>query len=247
MDPLKVFILGSERSGTSITYYAMRHVFALPGPGESHVFPIFVRMIHQYQLYADDFRQAGRRELAARLDTRSLRTAFSEFLRDFYSRQYPNGEWVDKTPGAGAISGATMIYDTFPDAKIILTKRTGVEVVQSFRAKFSTNFDVACKIWLNCTLAAERAIADHPEILVIDQYQIANQTVRTAEEIAERLGRPEKAKALADFFATNHTDQMSTHAWDHRLTAEEAGWNQQEKEIFEATCGETMRRLGYPY
>ena len=35
--PLKVFIVGPARSGTSITYMLMRRVFFLPGRGESHV------------------------------------------------------------------------------------------------------------------------------------------------------------------------------------------------------------------
>jgi hypothetical protein len=58
-DQLQVFVIGSPRSGTSITYYAMREVFDLPGRGESHVIPVFQRVIHTFFRYAQDFAGSG--------------------------------------------------------------------------------------------------------------------------------------------------------------------------------------------
>ena len=50
-DPLKLFIFGPARSGTSITQNAARTVLQLPGRGEGHVFTIHQRMVHQYFVY----------------------------------------------------------------------------------------------------------------------------------------------------------------------------------------------------
>src|SRR5437764_11834495 len=66
---LQVFILGPARSGTSITYYAMREIFGLPGDGESHVIPMFSRILHIFYTHQQSFRDAEMEVLAQRLDT----------------------------------------------------------------------------------------------------------------------------------------------------------------------------------
>src|SRR5689334_17947833 len=144
---LQVFILGCARSGTSITYYAMRDIFGLPGAGESHVMPIFQRVLRDFGAYQRDFAAKDPRLLAASLAPREFRRHIIEYIRQFYVEKYPQGSWVDKTPGAEALVGAPLIRETFPSAKVICTKRNGIEVVQSFRVKFSAEFSAACQAW----------------------------------------------------------------------------------------------------
>lgn len=243
-DKLKVFIVGSPRSGTSITYYAMREVFGLPGTGESHVFPIYARMLHNYRQYIDRFAgQTG--NLASRLDLKLFRDSLINHLEIFYSIQYPAGSFVDKTPGSDAINGVALILSVFPDAKIIVTKRTGVEVVSSFSKKFTLSFSDSCVAWSNCMKAISRIVQQHPGVILIDQFDIANNPHEVAEKICLGFGRQEKTSELALYFQKNETDRKSTHSWDTRLTSVHAGWTDEEIAAFSKICGDQMRQFGY--
>ena len=86
---LQVFILGCARSGTSITYYAMREVFGLLGTGESHVIPIFQRMLRDFSAYQRNFADTDARVLAASLPPSEFRRHTIEYIREFYAQKYP--------------------------------------------------------------------------------------------------------------------------------------------------------------
>jgi hypothetical protein len=243
--PLKVFIMGPPRSGTSVTYYALREVFKLPGYGESHVFPIFFTMLHHFERYGDSFRQRSG-SFAAKLDAASMRATFIDYLRKLYAIHYPAGSWVDKTPGAEAILSTSLVLDAFPDARIILTTRGGIEAVESFRTKFASRFEDACLQWLHCMQALVRVSSEQPTLLKIDQFDMANQPDQTAERIAAHLGRPHLAGKLADFLKTRQPERSSKHAWDTRLTMAATKWNADEMSTFSGICGAMMYKLGYP-
>jgi hypothetical protein len=243
---LQVFILGPARSGTSITYFAMREVFDLPGAGESHVIPIFARIIHSFYTHLESFRDTQTDVLARSLDTADFRRHVLQYIRDFYQSVYLADRWVDKTPGDEAIFGALLIRQAFPSAKLICTKRSGVEVVESFRVKFSSSFETACHAWAGAmnALLAMREIS--PGILEVDQFDIANSPGMVAQQIADHLGMPERKNALTAFFRDKRTDQLSSHDWRQRLTTVDAGWTDEERGTFLRLCGELMHKFGYP-
>ena len=242
---LQVFILGPARSGTSITYHAMREVFGLPGDGEGHVIPIFQRVIHEYYRYSMDFRET-KGVLARRLDTASFRNHVYDFVRRTYYSIYPDRAWVDKTPGSEALVGVELILSAFPEAKIILTTRTGVEVVESFRRKFSRSFEDACRVWADCMRAAQMVRDREFPILEVDQYDLTNEPALAASRIARFLGRSEKEADLARFFSDRRVEKSSTHDWTRRQTLSNVDWSDDEKAIFTEICGDWMGRLGYP-
>ncbi len=240
----QIFILGCARSGTSVVYRAVRHVLGLPGEGESHVLPIFVRLMHEYKLYVDQFK--GREGLlAANLELRTFRTALVNYIRDFYAREYPEGSWVDKTPGPEGTIGVTFIVEAFPEARIIATKRNGIEVVESFRRKFSASFEDACQAWTASMAALEQILIFCPSILCVDQFDLANAPERMGPVIANHFLRPDLGGALSAFFADNREDRQSSHEWGRRITPEVAGWTSAENEIFDRICGDLMRASGY--
>lgn len=240
---LKVFILGPARSGTSIMYYAMREVFELAGRGEGHVFPIFQRLIHEFYQYSQQFSSTSG-TLASSLDTKSMRKASSEYIRSFYQQIYQTEDWVDKTPGAEALGGVSLIQEVFPDARIIMMRRTGVEVVQSYISKFSASFEDACHAWTRCMIASEKA-RKQVGILEIDQFDLTNSPDAAAARIVEFLGRDSRKAILSDYLGKRRTDTHSTHDWSQRLTMNDVEWSDFEKELFVKICGEQMRLLGY--
>ena len=244
-DDLKVFILGSPRSGTSITYYAMREVFGLKGRGEGHVFPIFERMLHQFYLYTKDFSEKHKGVLAGELDVRMLREAFHAYLRAFYTKAYGAGGFVDKTPGAEIIRGAGLIYGAFPDAKVILLQRNGIEVINSYQSKFGASFESACQAWAHVMAASERLVREQPGVLVVDQFDLTNTPDVAAGRICAHLGRLDLAEAVANFFAERRVEQQSAHDWTKRVTLADVAWEDAQKSFFQTTCGEAMSRLGY--
>jgi len=244
-DNLQVFILGPARSGTSITYYAMREVFGLPGTGESHVMPIFQRVLRDFTAYQKHFAENDPRVLAASLFPADFRRHTIQYIREFYAQKYPDARWVDKTPGAEALTGAPLIQETFPSARLICTKRNGIEVVQSFRAKFSSEFSAACHAWAASMNVLLRIRQSWPKVLEIDQFDMTNAPDEVAQRMTDYIGVPEKQQALADFFRDKRTDQLSSHDWRQRLTIADTGWSDEERTLFADTCGELMQKLGY--
>lgn len=242
---LKVFILGPARSGTSAMFYAMQNVFGLDGEGESHIMPIFQRVAYTFARYSEGFRGADG-VLANRLDANAFRMLIIDHVRNEYSRIFRPGSFVDKTPGAEAIAGIPLIRDCFPDARIFLMRRSGIEVVQSHIQKFNAEFEDACRAWASSMAAILEVQRAGTDALLLDQHDLASAPEATATEIATYMGFPEKAQQLASFFADNKVDRISQHGWGTQLALADVAWSDQQKAVFQEICGGYMRAFGYP-
>lgn len=242
---LKVFVLGPARSGTSITYFALQRVFGLPGDGESHVVPAFQRVVFTFARYCEQFGKSDG-VLARRLDPRQFRAYVIGYLRDFYDQIYADGNFVDKTPGAEAIAGVPLIQEVFPEARIIVTKRTGIEVVQSHVRKFGVGLVDACHAWSASMEALRRVRLSSKNILEIEQHELATTPIAISIQIAAYLQYPDKAGELAAFFGANLTDRFSDHDWSERLLISDTSWTDEERQTFTEICGGQMKEFGYP-
>ena len=244
MSTLKIFIFGSPRSGTSIAYYAMREVLGLKGYGESHVFPIFHRMLHQFYTYKSEF-DPSVSPLARQLDVAMLREGFHEYIRIFYKKVYQSNGFVDKTPGAAALRTSDFVFGAFPDAKVILMQRNGIEVVVSHQRKFRSDFEAACQAWVSVAHAARQYLERHPSTLVIDQFDLTNKSEEVSARLAQFLDRPDIEDKLVSFFSARRVGQHSSHDWTRRLLLSDTDWNEDQKLVFRMTCGDQMTALGY--
>jgi hypothetical protein len=242
---MKVFILGAPRTGTSITYYALHDLFGLPGRGESHVMPVFQRMMHMFFLHAREF-APPKGDLASQLKPQDFRNHLITYIRRFYETNYPDGRFVDKTPGAEAITGIRLIRDAFPDARVVITRRTGVEVVQSVQRKFSGDFQAACQLWSNCMNALALVRPELADVVEIDQFDLTNSPDAVSKQLAAYFDQPDMAASLARFFVERRTDQSSKHDWRNRLSLADVSWTDDEKAMFIDMCGGHMRACGYP-
>jgi Sulfotransferase family len=242
----KVFIMGPARSGTSIMYYAMREVFGLPGTGESHVIPVFDQMSRMFMSHVAKYK--GMKVLASKLETEPFRRHLTDYMRTFYESAYPGGSWVDKTPGR--LGGVALIAKSFPDARVIITRRTGIEMVVSHQTKFASEFEVACHLWarsMNDILTLRKRPATLTRIVLEqDQFDLTNNAAESAERIAVHLGQPAKAGELETFFRERRVQKSSEHSWERRLTLAETPWSDTEKDLFVRECGPMMEALSYP-
>jgi Sulfotransferase family len=241
-EQLKVFILGPPGVGTSLTYLAMREVFGLPGAGEGHVVTIFDQMLRLHEAHVAKF--ADLPVLASRLQLEPFQHLLHDYARHFYADAYPDGSFVDKSPGAPA--AAQLILTLFPDARILLTRRTGIEFVSSHRARF----EQACRLWTRA-MADTVALRELPPelrqaVLELDQIDLTDDPEHAATRIAGHLGRPEQAAELARFFVDRPASQKSGHDSVKRLTLADSGWSDADRATFVRECGPMMDALGYP-
>ncbi len=244
-EALKVFILGPARSGTSAMFYAMQSVFGLAGEGESHIMPGFQRAVFTFARYAEGFRGAEG-VMANRLDPGSFRTLTTQYVRTVYSEVFPRGGFVDKTPGAEAIAGVPFIRDCFPDARIIVMRRSGIELVESHIKKFGAGFEESCRAWAASMGAIRQIRRSGSEVLELDQHDLAATPADAAARLAAYIGCLEKLDELTSFFKTNRTDSVSQHPWGRRLGLADVSWTEPERQMFREICSQHMQEFGYP-
>src|SRR5947208_15454373 len=58
------------------------------------------------------------------------------------------------------------------------------------------------------------------------------------KRMTDYLGVSEKTEALAEFFRSKRTDQLSSHDWRRRQTIADNDWNDDETTVFANPCGE---------
>jgi hypothetical protein len=247
MDKLKIFVLGAARSGTSVTGTCLKSVFRLQGRGESHVMPAFQAMLDAFDDYKVSKRGKGNYAFTD-LDPAKVHRHLHDFVRAFYADLYPHPRrgWIDKTPGPGAIAGIPLIRAIFPDARIVITRRGGLETVDSHAKKFKKGIPAASRVWarsMERILAAEQTA---PDVLIVDQYEIGNSPDEVAARMAAYLGQPDKAAAIAEFFRTKEPQKSTETNRARRPLLADMSWSDADKEAFAAAAGETMARAGYP-
>ena len=241
----KVFIVGAPRSGTSILVFALKDVFALPGFGESHVMPAFQRMVHHLRIYTNGFADNKEVIMLKKLKQAELEEYIFAYIRGFYQSTFPGGSWVDKTPTSEAVFGLSFIESVFPDARLIATKRNGIEVVTSHVKKFKSNFEDACGSWLKSMEGLSRARKVCKNLLEVDQYDFVNATDDVAGRIAEHLGRPESAAPLAQYFVNTRVEQSSALDPKVKPRLADTQWTDEQKAVFTQQCGDMMRLMHY--
>ena len=248
---LKVFIVGVARSGTSALWDATRQVFRLQGHGESHVVPALQKAIHPLRKYfekLDDNQDPldSQDILARQFDFRNrIEETLFGYVREFYVDAYEGASWIDKTPSDDAVQAAPLIEALFPDARLIVTKRTGIEVVRSQLKKFGSDFEDVCEMWTQGMKELIKVRSECRNVIEVDQFDLASNPRAVAKVVATHLGKPEYAEALGEILADRKENNFSAHP-GQRATLDDVDWTEEQKEMFFNICGYMMVKFGYP-
>ena len=244
---LKIFIAGSPRSGTSILYLALTNVLGLPGYGESHVMPLVQKAIYESRKHFQLFKGATEDVLIKQFDLDDFELFIFDYIRRFYFSNFPEGSWVDKTPSDEAVWGLPLIEKIFPEARLIATKRNGIEVVESYIKKFHANFPDACLSWTNRVEGLLIAEGICKNLLIVDQHDFANRSDSVSRAICYHVDAEPAVDRLSEFLRIERTEKSSDFDWSNRRHLIDTKWSGAEKQIFASICGPQMEKLGYKY
>jgi hypothetical protein len=243
-----IFILGSERSGTSVIRDALIDVFGIPGFGEGHLIPIIESIgqtikdyYHRFENYADPLSDT----MITRVDSCLVSTCLSRSLKNLLSEIHSSHKyWLDKTPGTGMIKLIPKLKDLWPEARFIYIQRRGIECITSRLRKFpEVSFEEHCRQWVECIdlwLSKKNLV----KYIEVDHFDLIVDREKIAGKITSHLDLPaEVAENLAAYYSSHFPQQTSSILEAKSL--ESVGWNTYQKELFIRICGRTMEKACY--
>lgn len=228
--PLKIFVLGSPRSGTSEMGSTLTSVLTLPWIGEGHAAPLFAAAADALQ-----GNPAGPSGLLRLMAEENFRGMAKTAARQAYFFVHRSASFVDKTPGVAMINAAPFIHECFPDGCFIFLWRNPVANVLSRIAKFGdSRFEAHCRDWaaaMNAWLAIRRRL---PHYLEVRQEDMLLNPESVARSVAQYIGCDDAAASIRDSLASGSREH--TGAGLGKSALEETGWSAANKQLFQRIC-----------
>jgi hypothetical protein len=255
LDP--VFVMGMQRSGTSILAMAM-HAAGLRGFAEGHLWHELVATLDQVQdrerlpeLRLEPFALGQGRDADL---ARYLALAIDRFHRHHVPDIQPEEgwpepqRWYDKTPGSEAVVLAPRLAAMFPRAQFLFVHRDGAATVNSGMRLWPDTpdiFHVMCRDWaktMSTWLEVRGTLGERA--LELPQADIARNPAESARVVADFLGLPEQRETIAALFAGRRENSAFPERapGDYRL---ELDWTEGQKTRFARVCGPQMKVWGY--
>lgn len=239
-----IFIVGAPRTGSSMLLMAIKAAFGLPGHGEGHFVPAIARVFDVFDEIRDGVPTDG--TMIGAVKPMKLEAVLLSFIRKRYALEFPEGSWVDKTPSPAAVRTVPWIYKAFPDAKVICTRRSGLEVVQSAMTKFGMDIQGACATWLGPMHALIELQDRKVPLLEVEHRNLLELSMPALSAISEHIGAGDKSAALRDFVRTRFFE--ATHGAPKRFNSlDQMPWTDEQKRYFETHCKVVMTRFGYSF
>jgi len=235
---LRLFLMGSPRSGTSQLGSTLTQILGLPWLGEGHGAPLFA-------LAADALSgdKAADNGLVRHMAHENYRQIALQAARRAYFYMHGSASFIDKTPGVKMIAAAPFLVECFPGSRFIFQRRNPVANIRSRIAKFGGNFDDHCRDWAAAMNEWLRVRALLPHYLEIQQEEMLEAPERVARALADYIGVPESAERICESLKTEHLEQ--TGAGAGRTDRLQAGWTAEQVRAFERICGPAMQAFGY--
>ena len=246
-----VFVLGPARSGTTAIGNGLRRALGLPGYGEGHTMPLLMRLMeaaHGYYAAPNEAEAAATDEvLLAHVGPEEWQARLAREFRSVYHNMH-GGPFIDKSPGALMIAALPMVMAAWPDARIVFSRRRGIENVESRRRKFpdQAEFIGHCHDWTAAMVNWHelRTLVPESQRIEIDQFDLATDPRRCSERLSRflELGR-DQGEFLRESFETQ-TPERTSASW-RPLELGELSWSAEERRTFIAVCGPAMDAFGY--
>ncbi|MGD9029424.1 MAG: sulfotransferase [Anaerolineae bacterium] len=250
LDP--IFIMGRQRTGTSIMWRTLR-VASFLGFNEGHLwFDLVVpfasfRDPHYKKLFRQDiFALGAERNLV-------LEKRFALMVDKFHRDLLPPElvRWVDKSPGVNAVRVAPMLSELFPRAQFIFMKRSAITTVDSTINYISRERDLdafrrTCQSWayvMRTWRTVRHLLAGR--YIEVEQEQVARRPHDVGQKVASFLGVPEYAGAFGSVFESRRENS----AFPDREPGDyiyPVPWNDEQRATLVDLCQEEMRAWGYP-
>jgi len=235
---LRLFLMGSPRSGTSQLGSTLTKVLGLPWLGEGHGAPLFATAADA--LSGDISAENGLVRYMARQNFRQIAI---EAAKSAYFYMHGSASFVDKTPGVRMIAAAPFLNECFPGSRFVFQRRNPVANVLSRMAKFGGSFEAHCRDWAGAMNEWLKIRALLPHYVEIQQEDMLAAPDRVAKTLAEYIGIPECADRIAQSLKTDSLERTGAGAGQtDRLRA---GWTSDQVAAFEKLCGPAMRAFEY--
>lgn len=261
LDP--IFIMGRQRSGTSIMWRALRALDFLGFP-EGH---LWFDLVESFARYRDPSYQQNVRQDIFTLGSqrnalleRRFAVMIDQFHRDLLGAK--TVRWVDKSPGLDPVLLAPMLAELFPNAQLIFMLRNPIMVVNSsvhyIRGDRETPVTVAekkasndlyratCQHWVR-VMETWRQIRHllQGRYLEIAQEQIVMTPDEVADQVAKFLDVPQSTGRIANVFKSRreNTAFPEKEVGDFFYPVD---WSEEKKTILTEICQKEMEIWGYP-
>jgi len=235
---LRMFLMGSPRSGTSQLGTTLTKVLGLPWLGEGHGAPLFASAADA--LTGD---RAAENGLVRHLARENFRQIAVQAARNAYFYMHGSASFVDKTPGVKMITAAPFLVECFPDSFFIFLRRNPVANIRSRLVKFGGDFEGHCRDWAASMDEWLRVRTLLPHSVEVQQEDMLEAPERVARVLADYIGLPESAERICESLKTEHLEQ--TGAGAGKTDKLQAGWTPEQLRAFERICGPAMQAFGY--
>lgn len=257
VDAEPIFVLGSVRSGTSVTVQALKNGAGIPGHNEGNVAALMQRMLDQVEEYfrklSDDYLSLPDHHTIANLRQEWLETLVINYFSDVYARFLGDGQWVDKSPDsylfAPMVRSAPRMLEMFPKAKFIFCARRGIENILSRMKKFPhIPFGYQCRSWAHTfeEWGKVRDVIGRDRCLEVYQRDIAINPQKVARALQQFLAlSDEQREGMVRVFTGRRYEQTQVAREHREISIEETPWDEGHRAAFIRWCHPMMKAAGF--
>jgi hypothetical protein len=245
-----ILVIGPARSGTTIITSALIAGAGIEGFREGHFLPLMTHLNRTIDNFYNTKKgvRNNPKHMVTHIEPAAVKERLNTTLRAMAEELCPQSVWLDKSPDHVMVEGIPDLRRTWPGARFIFARRRGIENINSRLRKFPhVDFKRHCQIWAKTM----RAWIEHRDLvkdcsIEMDQWCIATEPENSARQIAEflELGERERQQ-MGHIFANKRPQSTGSDVLEKPLDIHDAGWSDQQIEVFRKTCGNLSTVLGY--
>jgi hypothetical protein len=251
-----VFILGLQRSGTSLASAILNSHSRIAVPGETHFLTGILSQLRKDACVSGIERLGVSREEVA-----ASARALILYYYERYLHKVGKARWGEKTPNYTEI--APEIHEVLgPDVRFVYMLRHGLDVVHSFQSMpwFSERPDIqklppvdrlryAARIWRQVNIDGHAFVSKHPDTCRVVRFEdLTAEPERTVRGLLEFLGEPWEPAVLeySKFPQTGNRDpKLLSHRAIGPNSKNYSGWPiEHQRAVYEVMAAE-LERFGY--